>query len=178
MQDVPTGGKRAPLPNKGSTYRPIKACYTKERKFELFCHNYRAAKYSMRKAAKGSGISEETVRRWRRQSPEFNQMLLETEAGLMGDVFAKGVELIEEGDGAMIRHYQNALDPRFKKIVKHDHSGRIDHVHGRVLEQMTPEEKMQQVRELLGEQAVRMLQAKTIEVTEAEEAEVVEVEGT
>ena len=77
----------------------------------------------------------------------------------------------------MIRHYQNARDPRFQKVVKHKHEGRIDHVHGRLLEGMTPEEKREEIRQLLGDEALKLLEPKQVfDVTEAEEAEVVDVE--
>jgi hypothetical protein len=177
MQDDSAESKPPAKKTARTRYRPIKACWTKERKYETFCHNYRVAQFSMMKAAEGSGLSYETIRRWRRDSPEFCQMLMESEAGVTDLAFEKTVQLIEEGDGAMIRHYQNARDPRFQKVVKHKHEGRIDHVHGRLLEGMTPEEKREEIRQLLGDEALKLLEPKQVfDVTEAEEAEVVDVE--
>lgn len=170
-----------PSEAKGKTkYRTVSVGSTKQRKWEVFCHNYRVANYNIEKACEATGVTYRTFCRWRNEDPEFLQLIAQTETFLVHKAFAKTAQLIDEGDGATLRHFQNAQDPRFKKIVKHEHNGRIDHVHGRLLEDMSPEEKNEQLRALVGDEVVDLLDRNrpTIDVTEAEEAEVMESEGS
>ena len=122
------------------------------KKWQRFFKELRKNCWSERRAAKATRVDPATLRRWK-NDPRFAKRLRRAmkekldELEYAGTAIALGEHPTStRPDGAMIRHIQGAQDPRYRKVVKHKHSGMIGHFAA----QLTPQEKREHLERLLG----------------------------
>lgn len=144
--------------------------WTMERKWENFLKEYTRNRYDTEATCKSIGMSVQTFQRWLKE-PEFQQALEQTQKGIVHRLFERGAGLALDGDPAMIRHYQGALDSRFTKKTKLEVSGRVEHQHTKALGGMSERDKFLELKRIYGEEKVQQL------FPEALEADYTEVDG-
>lgn len=147
-------------PKAGRGTMTITPNMTKAMRQKVFLREWPRKNYDVEKTCEVIGLSPSAVRKWRACDPDFKRRMGESMAAATDKLFAVGLEValgVHESsagrpDPSMIRHYQQKLDERFTPTSKVVHTGSVSHVHTAVLQGMTEEEKVKQLRDLLSEE--------------------------
>ena len=145
----------------------------KQRAYDSFCKKAAEADFALDKCAELAGVSWPTVVGWL-SDRKFVDQWAQTRIALNEKMFGTSVGLAlgrevavqtEDGDvrvearppdGAMLRHLQTALDPRFAKRATIEHTGSVDVNVRSALTTMTDAEKRDELRRLLADEPLEI----------------------